>query len=65
MIILITNYLISLYSRGCRCSRVLVSAGACLGFGAAAIAEDSNPVGWVFLGVQGLALAAEIAYAQQ
>jgi hypothetical protein len=44
---------------------VLVSAGACLGFGAAAIAEASNPVGWVFLGAQGLALAAEIAYAQQ
>ena len=54
-----------MYSRGCRCSRVLVSAGACLGFGAAAIAEASNPVGWVFLGTQGLALAAEIAYAQQ
>ena len=44
---------------------MLVSAGACLGLGAAAIAEASNPVGWVFLGVQSLALAVEIAYAQQ
>ena len=57
--------MISLYSRGCRCSRLLVFAGACLGFGAAAIAEASNPVGWVFLGAQSLALAVEIAYAQQ
>ncbi|WP_165209822.1 hypothetical protein [Streptococcus tangpeifui] len=53
------------FSGGGNTVGVLTAAATSLGFGAAACLAAGTPVGWLYLGAQGLAMAAEYAYSQE